>query len=286
MRKKTEATERKGSTKMAEDVNALYASTLERGKNVRKSANVEQVVEIPFWLYPDKPKWVSGIRSHTTCRDILLSLVRSDSNKMFEESDVFEKRLVLVEQWRGVEKPLAPASNILKIWSAWGDERHQVRFVVKKMSTRSTDNKMSRLADTAKNAMSSSCDSKRRLRRRRNSVSSAGSFADEPHPRRLAKMTENAEMSTKTTDMSTYMSNKTTDMSKKKSKADGDLFDEHIEEMMKIIVVQGKRICEELKRVQQVQYRFCLNVVNTCHPPAVFLIRSYASINLIIKLTC
>ena len=71
---------------MAEDVNALYASTLERGKNVRKSAPAaELVVEIPFWLYPDKPKWVSGIRSHTTCRDILLSLVRSDSNKMFEE---------------------------------------------------------------------------------------------------------------------------------------------------------------------------------------------------------
>ena len=36
-------------------------------------------------------------------------------------------------------------------------------------------------------------------------------------------------------------------------KKGGDVFDEHIEEMMKIIVVQGKRICEELKRVQQVK---------------------------------
>jgi hypothetical protein len=32
-----------------------------------------------------------------------------------------------------------------------------------------------------------------------------------------------------------------------------DVFDEHIEEMMKIIVAQGRRICEELKRVQQVK---------------------------------
>jgi hypothetical protein len=170
-----EVTEKKSSI-MAEDVNAsLYASTLERAKNDRKS--VEQIVEIPFWLYPDKPKWVSGIRAHTTCRDILLSLVRSDSNKMFDESDVVDKKLVLVEQWRGVEKPLSPSSHILKIWSAWGDERKQVRFVVKKISTRNVDKMSTRnIFDASKvvPTSTSAFDAKRKLRHRRNSISSAG----------------------------------------------------------------------------------------------------------------
>jgi Ras association domain-containing protein 9/10 len=240
---------------MAEDVNALYASTLERGKNVRKGVEQPQMVEIPFWLYPEKPKWVSGIRSHTTVRDILLSLVRSDSKATFDESDVREKRLFLVEQWRGVEKPLSQSSSILKIWNAWGDERNQVRFVVKKMSSSSTKNvdyaSFKNAEKSVKNVEKSMksvelSDSKRKMRRRRNSVSSAGSFADEPHPRRLAQMSE-VEMSQRLIEKTQRL----VEMSQVK-KDQGDVFDEHIEEMMKIIVTQGKRICEELKRVQQV----------------------------------
>ena len=240
---------------MAEDVNALYASTLERGKNVRKG--IEQMVEIPFWLYPEKPKWVSGIRGHTSVRDILLSLVRSDSKATFDENDVREKRLFLVEQWRGVEKPLSQSSSILKIWNAWGDERNQVRFVVKKMSSSSTKNvdyatfknveKSSKNVEKSMKSVEMSLnDSKRKMRRRRNSVSSAGSFADEPHPRRLAQMSE-VEMSQRLIEKTQRL----VEMSQVK-KDRGDVFDEHIEEMMKIIVTQGKRICDELKRVQQV----------------------------------
>ena len=230
-------------TAMAEDVNALFASTLERAKNVRKG--FEQVVEIPFWLYPDKPKWVSGIRSRTTVGDILMSLVRSDSNKLFEESDVRDKRLVLVEQWRGVERPLAHSANILKIWAAWGEEKTQVRFVVKKISSSSSKStKKVENNATAKNVEKQESpaianDPRRKSRRRRNSVSSVGSFGDELHPRRLAKMTERRNVD-----------------SSQLQQPPVDVFDEHIEEMMKIIVTQGRRICEELKRVQQVRVRF------------------------------
>ena len=76
-----------------------------------------------------------------------------------------------------------------------------------------------------------------------------GSFADEPHPRRLARM---SEMSQKCDALASPRRCDTLMTSQKKG---GDVFDEHIEEMMKIIVVQGKRICEELKRVQQVNKR-------------------------------
>ena len=238
---------------MAEDVNALFASTLERARNVRKGVD-QAVVEIPFWLYPEKPKWVSGIRSRTTVGDILMSLVRSDSNKMFEESDVRDKRLVLVEQWRGVERPLAHSANILKIWTAWGEEKSQVRFVVKKISSSSTSKSTKKFENSASASASASAaknveqepstfvsDPRRKTRRRRNSVSSVGSFGDELHPRRLAKMTERRNVDS------------SQPLPPPSSSQRVDVFDEHIEEMMKIIVAQGRRICEELKRVQQVR---------------------------------
>ena len=76
-----------------------------------------QVVEIPFLIHRDRPpKWISGINRSTTCRDILLSLVRAahtNSNPnseskslLYTETDVFLGKLVLVEEWKGVVKPL------------------------------------------------------------------------------------------------------------------------------------------------------------------------------------
>ena len=71
------------------------------------------VVEIPFWLNRDRPpKWISGINRTTSCRDILLSLVRASHNNstshalLYTEDDVFLGKLVLVEEWKGVVKPL------------------------------------------------------------------------------------------------------------------------------------------------------------------------------------
>ena len=46
--------------------------------------------------------------------------------------DVSLNRLFLVEEWRGVVKPLHPDSKIKKLWEAWGEERSHVQFIVKK----------------------------------------------------------------------------------------------------------------------------------------------------------
>jgi hypothetical protein len=90
---------------------------------------------------------------------------------------------------------------------------------------------------TSKDQSSFAVDQQRRKsRRRRNSVSSVGSYGDELHPRRLSKMTQHRDVEPTL-----------------QQKVGVDVFDEHIEEMMKIIVAQGRRICEELKRVQQVK---------------------------------
>ena len=47
------------------------------------------------------------------------------------------RQLALVEQWRGVERPLSGTSRILKLWNAWGEEKSQVRFTIKRISSSS-----------------------------------------------------------------------------------------------------------------------------------------------------
>ena len=48
------------------------------------------------------------------------------------------RQLALVEQWRGVERPLSGTSRILKLWNAWGEEKSQVRFTIKRISSSSS----------------------------------------------------------------------------------------------------------------------------------------------------
>ena len=114
--------------------------------------------EIPFWVY-DRPKWVSGITSSTSCEDILKSL-----SAFLPEKDV-HVNLILTEKWRDVERPLSAEAKILKIWTAWGDEQKFVKFVLKRVSQRSIR------------------ENHRKRLRRRGSVSSV----DELHPRGLVK---------------------------------------------------------------------------------------------------
>ena len=195
--------------------------------------------EIPFWVH-DRPKWVSGIGKSTTCQDVLhslvlaerkaanagkpgLSLPKSSANNSGslsrkeskgEDSSAREisKGLALVEQWRGVERPLSNSSRILKLWLAWGEERSQVRFVVKRISVSGGVSGVQTLGPSRP----------RSRPRRRNSRASATSDtkkADTLHPSALTKGS---------------------------SRSSGDL-----EKLMRIILTQGETIHWQLKKLQE-----------------------------------
>jgi len=168
--------------------------------------------EIPFWVH-DRPKWVSGISKSTTCQDVLHALVlaerKAGANKANQHlpgvpgADIIKKKeakeeelasreiskgLVLVEQWRGVERPLSNSSKVVKLWQAWGEERSQVRFVVKRISMTTGGS-----GGGQNHAMPSTSSSRTRSRpRRRNSRASATSDStkkatDTVHPSALTK---------------------------------------------------------------------------------------------------
>jgi hypothetical protein len=202
--------------------------------------------EIPFWFH-DRPKWVSGIGRTTTCQDILHSLVRSHCEKKAKvtgstasEADIRHTslQLALVEQWRGVERPLSGSSKILKLWNAWGEEREQVRFVVKRVTT-SSDNAAAAAAATT-STLPSAASIKGRKTRRRNSRLHHGmsgrysSAADTIHPAALRSS----------------LSDSNGLASFSKSSSGGGLKSTEIERLMRIILTQGETIHSQLKRLQ------------------------------------
>ena len=41
----------------------------------------------------------------------------------------------LVEKWRKIERPLGQGSKVLRVWQAWGEDKSEVRLVVKRSAT-------------------------------------------------------------------------------------------------------------------------------------------------------
>ena len=199
------------------------------------------MAEIPFWFH-DRPKWVSGIGRSTTCQDILHSLVRAHLQKRKSSRDAAaagggeaagaeadirrtSMQLALVEQWRGVERPLSGSSKILKLWSAWGEEREQVRFVVKRITSSSA-------GDAAATSSSSTLPSSSRVRktRRRNSRL----CGDTVHPSALRSRSE--------VGLAAAADSRA---------GGGGLKSAEIERLMRIILTQGETIHSQLKKLQE-----------------------------------
>ena len=77
-------------------------------------------------------KWVTGLGRRTTCDDIIYALLRHETNP---NEYVKVTNFAIFERWRGVERPLKGRTKILKVWKAWGEERHHVQFYVRKYSS-------------------------------------------------------------------------------------------------------------------------------------------------------
>lgn len=123
--------------------------------------------EIPFHLRSAEPaKWVSGIDHNTTCQDVVVILMQ-EMGKSVRMADNY----LLVEQWRGIERVLAPNAKVLKLWHSWRDESSQVKFVVKKVVGKARNEDY--------------VPHKRRPLRRRNSGSNSSRASDTLHPRKM-----------------------------------------------------------------------------------------------------
>ena len=58
-------------------------------------------LEIPFKIGSNQ-KWISGIGSETTCKDILVAVLKSENFLTSEEEQNVHHKFALVETWRSV----------------------------------------------------------------------------------------------------------------------------------------------------------------------------------------
>jgi len=99
--------------------------------NLQKSVRMAAGVEIPFWIFGQQ-KWVSGINKNTTCQEVLKVLFHNIGATL--ENGTRVDSFCLVEKWRKIERPLGGQTKILRVWLAWGEDKSEVRLVVKRGS--------------------------------------------------------------------------------------------------------------------------------------------------------
>ncbi|KAL1247436.1 hypothetical protein QQF64_022812 [Cirrhinus molitorella] len=85
--------------------------------------------KISVWVCREE-KLVSGLSRRTTCADVVKVLLEDQSFQKGAMLTGTPQSYCIVEKWRGFERILPNKTKILRLWSAWGDEQENVRFVL------------------------------------------------------------------------------------------------------------------------------------------------------------
>ncbi|XP_068169123.1 ras association domain-containing protein 10-like [Antennarius striatus] len=90
--------------------------------------------KISVWVCREE-KLVSGLTKRTTCADVVRVLLEDQNLQQGASAAMLSgspQSYCVVEKWRGFERILPNKTKILRLWSAWGDEQENVRFVLVK----------------------------------------------------------------------------------------------------------------------------------------------------------
>ncbi|XP_073688031.1 ras association domain-containing protein 10 [Garra rufa] len=85
--------------------------------------------KISVWVCREE-KLVSGLSRRTTCADVVRVLLEDQNFQKAAMLTGTPQSYCIVEKWRGFERTLPNKTKILRLWSAWGDEQENVRFVL------------------------------------------------------------------------------------------------------------------------------------------------------------
>ncbi|KAG7258559.1 hypothetical protein CRUP_032308 [Coryphaenoides rupestris] len=100
--------------------------------------------KLSVWVCREE-KLVSGVSKRTTCADVVRVLLQDQNTTQQQQQHQQHQQqrgvsmlsgspqsYCVVEKWRGFERILPNKTKILRLWSAWGDEQENVRFVLVK----------------------------------------------------------------------------------------------------------------------------------------------------------
>lgn len=102
----------------------------------RRSKEVETPAKEIQVLVCQEEKVVCGVTKHTTCADVIQALLEDHKNQPESKRHLHgePKEFCLLERWKGFERALPPLTRILRLWTAWGDERPFIQFILVKTS--------------------------------------------------------------------------------------------------------------------------------------------------------
>uniref|UniRef100_A0A8C2A7E6 Ras association domain family member 10 n=1 Tax=Cyprinus carpio TaxID=7962 RepID=A0A8C2A7E6_CYPCA len=87
--------------------------------------------KISVWVCREE-KLVSGLSKRTSCADVIRVLLEEQNLEQRVSLSGSPQSYCIVEKWRGFERILPNKTKILRLWSAWGEEQENVRFVLVK----------------------------------------------------------------------------------------------------------------------------------------------------------
>uniref|UniRef100_A0A8C2H9C2 Ras association domain family member 10 n=1 Tax=Cyprinus carpio TaxID=7962 RepID=A0A8C2H9C2_CYPCA len=87
--------------------------------------------KISVWVCREE-KLVSGLSKRTSCADVMRLLLGEQNLEQRVSLSGSPQSYCIVEKWRGFERILPNKTKILRLWSAWGEEQENVRFVLVK----------------------------------------------------------------------------------------------------------------------------------------------------------
>ncbi|XP_051998431.1 ras association domain-containing protein 10-like [Xyrauchen texanus] len=90
--------------------------------------------KISVWVCREE-KLVSGLSKRTTCANVIRVLLEEQNLHQCVTTAMLSgspQSYCIVEKWRGFERILPHKTKILRLWSAWGEEQENVRFVLVK----------------------------------------------------------------------------------------------------------------------------------------------------------
>ncbi len=114
---------------------AKFGSLQSTSSSGSMSSDSLDQVELPVWIGGCE-KWVTGLNKRITCDDVIYALLSHDGNP---NEDIDITCYAIYERWREMERPLRGRTKILKVWRAWGTERHKVKFSVGKVGESQLD---------------------------------------------------------------------------------------------------------------------------------------------------
>lgn len=102
-----------------------------RQRQHHRQKKEEKLGNVSVWFGKEE-KEIQNLSMKTTVNEVIQALAKDENDTT---ASLDNRNWVIVESWRGIERPLPPRTKLLKVWCSWKAEQPFVKFYLKKSSS-------------------------------------------------------------------------------------------------------------------------------------------------------